>query len=143
MPLRLNGVIAVPEGTGPFPVVVLMHGRHDICPEVEGQDLLQQWPCENEQPNYKGFDYLASALAARGYLALSINVNAAYTNGWGEDTSGTTRFPQIVDLYLASLAAANADQDVGFGVPLAGKADLSKIAFRGAFAKRRTGDQRH
>jgi uncharacterized lipoprotein YbaY len=129
MPLHLNGVLAVPEGNGPFPVVVLMHGRHDICPEVEGQDtLVQQWPCENEQLNYKGFDYLASALAARGYLAMSINVNAAYTNGWGEDANGTTRFPQIVDLYLVSLAAANADLDVGFGVPLAGKADLAKIA---------------
>jgi uncharacterized lipoprotein YbaY len=129
MPLRLNGLIAVPEETGPFPVVVLIHGRHASCPEIEGQDtLVQQWPCENEQPNYAGFAYLASALAARGYLAMSINVNAAYTNGWGEDTSGTVRFPQIVDLYLASLAAANADQDVGFGVPLAGKADLAKIA---------------
>ncbi len=129
MPLRLTGLLAVPEGTGPFPVVVVIHGRHGACPKVEGQDLLEQWPCENEQPNYQGFDYLASALAARGYLAMSINVNAAYTNGWGEDTSGATRFPQIVDLYLVSLAAANADQDVGFGVPLAGKADLAKIAF--------------
>jgi len=129
MPLRLNGMIAVPEGTGPFPVVVLMHGRHDICPEVAGQDMLQQWPCADEQPNYKGFAYLASALAARGYLALSINVNAAYTNGWGEDPEGATRFPQIVDLYLASLAVANAGTDVGFNAPLTGKADLSKIAF--------------
>jgi uncharacterized lipoprotein YbaY len=130
MPLRLNGLIAMPEGAGPFPIVVLIHGRHGSCPVVEGQDtLVQQWPCENEQPNYKGFDYLASALAAHGYLAMSINVNAAYTNGWGEDTSGNVRFPQIIDLYLASLAAANADQDVGFGVPLAGKVDLSKIAF--------------
>ena len=111
-------------------MVVIMHGRHGICPEVEGQDtLVQQWPCVEEQPNYKGFDYLASALASRGYLAMSINVNAAYTNGWGEDPDGATRFPQIVDLYLASLAMANAGTDVGFNAPLASKADLSKIAF--------------
>jgi hypothetical protein len=129
MPLRLNGVIAVPEGSGPFPVVVLMHGRHDICPEVEGQDMVQQWPCEDEQPNHRGLGYLASALAARGYLALSINVNAAYTNGWGEDPGGAARFPQIVDLYLASLAAANAGTDMGFNAALTDKADLSKIAF--------------
>jgi hypothetical protein len=130
MPLRLNGLIAVPDGAGPFPVAVVMHGRHDICPEVEGQDaLVQQWPCDEEQPNYKGFDYLTRALAARGYLALSINVNAAFTNGWGEDPGGLTRFPQIVDLYLASLAVANAGTDVGFNAPLTGKADLSKIAF--------------
>jgi uncharacterized lipoprotein YbaY len=59
---------------------------------------------------------------------MSINVNAAYTNGWGEDPGGTTRFPQIVDLYLASLAAANAGTDVGFNAPLTGKADLAQIA---------------
>jgi uncharacterized lipoprotein YbaY len=127
MPLRLNGVIAVPEGSGPFPVVVMLHGRHDICPEVDGQEMLQQWPCAEEQGNYQGFAYLASALAARGYLAMSINVNAAYTNGWGEDSNGA-RFPQIVDLYLASLAVANAGTDAGFNTPLAGKTDLSRIA---------------
>ena len=129
MPLRLNGVIAVPDGSGPFPIVVLMHGRHDICPEVEGQDMLQQWPCADEQANYQGFAYLASALAARGYLAMSINVNAAYTNGWGEDPGGAVRFPQIVDLYLASLAMANTGTDAGFNAPVAGKADLSQIVF--------------
>ncbi len=130
MPLRLNGLIAVPDGAGPFPVVVVMHGRHDICPEAEGQDtLVQQWPCDEEQSHYKGFDYLTRALAARGYLALSINVNAAFTNGWGEDPGSLVRFPQIVDLYLASLAVANAGTDVGFNTPMAGKADLSKIAF--------------
>ena len=129
MPLRLNGMIAVPDGAGPFPVVVIMHGQHGICPEVEGQDMLQQWPCVEEQPNYKGFGYLASALASRGYLAMSINVNAAFTNGWGEDPDGATRFPQIVDLYLASLALANAGTEVGFNAPLTGKADLSQIAF--------------
>jgi hypothetical protein len=127
MPLSMGD--RVPAGSGPFPVVVLMHGRHGICPEVEGQDMVQQWPCEDEQPNYRGFGFLASALAARGYLAMAVNVNAAYTNGWGEDPGGATRFPQIVDLYLASLAMANAGTDVGFAAPVSGTADLSRIAF--------------
>ncbi len=130
MPLRLNGLIAVPDGSGPFPVVVIMHGRQGICPGPQGQDtLVQQWPCGDEQPNYKGFGYLASALAGRRYLALSINVNAAFTNGWGEGSDSAARFAQIVDLYLASLALANAGTEIGFNAPLIGKADLSRIAF--------------
>ena len=60
MPVRLNGVIAAPsEGDGPFPVVVIIHGAHPGCPEVEhGVD---RWPCdpEVEQRNYNGFAYLA------------------------------------------------------------------------------------
>lgn len=43
MPVRLNGVIAAPsEGDGPFPVVMIIHGAHPGCPEVE-------------QRNYSGF----------------------------------------------------------------------------------------
>jgi len=33
IPIRLWGVVAVPAGTGPAPVVVIAHGRHgDNCP---------------------------------------------------------------------------------------------------------------
>ena len=55
MPVRLNGVIAAPEAGGPYPVVLILHGTHPGCPEVEhGVD---RWPCDPavEQPNYRGF----------------------------------------------------------------------------------------
>ena len=55
MPVRLNGVIAAPVAGGPHPVVLILHGTHPGCPEVEhGVD---RWPCdpEVEQPNYRGF----------------------------------------------------------------------------------------
>ena len=84
MPVRLNGVIAVPaEGDGPFPVVMIIHGTHPGCPEVEhGVD---RWPCdpEVEQRNYSGFAYLVEALAEQGYVALAPNFNAEHTFGFG------------------------------------------------------------
>ena len=55
MPVRLNGVIAVPnEGAGPFPVVLILHGTHPGCPEI---DHVDRWPCDPaiERPNYRGF----------------------------------------------------------------------------------------
>ncbi len=65
MPVRLNGVIAAPVTDGRHPVVLILHGAHPGCPEVEhGVD---RWPCDPalEQPNYRGFTYLVRELAAQ------------------------------------------------------------------------------
>ncbi len=137
MPVRLNGVIAVPnEGEGPFPVIVILHGTHPGCPEI---DHVDRWPCDPalEQPNYRGFTYLAEHLAANGYVALSININAENTFGFGEPVAGE-RLTQIVDKQLAALAAASAGGANGFGVDLEGKVDTQRLAFVG---HSRGGDQ--
>ena len=111
MPVRLNGIIAVPDGDGaPYPVVVILHGNHPGCPVPEG-DTVDRWPCdpEVERPNYRGFDYLVRQLAAQGYVALSINVNAENTFGFGEPVP-IERLGQLVDLHLKALAAATSGE---------------------------------
>ncbi len=130
MPVRLNGVIAAPTDGGPYPVVLILHGTHPGCPETEHG--IDRWPCdpEVEQPNYQGFAWLTSALAAQGYVALAININAENTFGFGEPEPGE-RLVQIVDLHLDALAEAAAGGDNGFGVELAGRADASKLAIFG------------
>jgi dienelactone hydrolase len=130
MPVRLNGLIAVPtDGSGPFPVVVILHGTHPGCPEI---DHVDRWPCEPaaERPNYRGFGYLAEHLAANGYLALSVNINAENTFGFGEPTPGE-RLGQIVGKHLQALAAASAGGDNNFGVDLKGKVDTGRLALAG------------
>jgi dienelactone hydrolase len=130
MPVRLNGVIAVPShGNGPFPVIVILHGTHPGCPEI---DHVDRWPCDpaDERPNYRGFGYLAEHLAASGYVALSININAENTFGFGEPTPGE-RLEQIVDQHLRALAMASAGGENEFGVDLNGKADMHRLAFAG------------
>ncbi len=131
MPVRLNGVIAAPsEGDGPFPVVVIIHGTHPGCPEVEhGVD---RWPCdpEVEQRNYSGFAYLAEALAGQGYVALAPNFNAEHTFGFGEPVPGE-RLEQVFDLTMQALAEAAAGGANGFGVELAGRADVNRLALLG------------
>jgi dienelactone hydrolase len=130
MSVRLNGVIAVPtEGTGPFPVVVILHGTHPGCPEI---DHVDRWPCDpaDEQPNYRGLGYLAEHLAAHGYVALSMNINAENTFGFGEPTPGE-RLKQIVDLQLRALATASAGGESKFGIDLKGKADMHRLALAG------------
>lgn len=131
MPVQLNGLIAAPaEGDGPFPVVVILHGNHPGCP-VDDMGV-DRWPCtpEVEQPNYRGFDYLLSALAAQGYVALAPNINAENTFGFGEPVPGE-RLEQLLDLHIQALAAAAAGGPSAFGVDLAGRADLGRLALFG------------
>ncbi|MFO7633202.1 MAG: hypothetical protein R6W76_11710 [Caldilinea sp.] len=130
MPVRLNGVMAAPTEGGPYPVVLILHGTHPGCPETtHGVD---GWPCdpEVEQPNYRGFGYLVSQLAVHGYVALSININAENTFGFGEPVPGE-RLGQLVTFHLDALAAASAGGANTFGVELAGRADVSKLAIFG------------
>ena len=132
MPVRLNGIIAVPNDAGaPHPVVVILHGNHPGCPVPEG-DMVDRWPCdpEVERPNYRGFDYFVRQLAARGYVALSININAENTFGFGEPLP-IERLGQLVDLHLKAMAAATQGGANQFGVELQGRADLSRLAFIG------------
>lgn len=126
MPVRLDGVIGVPESDTLHPVVLILHGSHAIC---GGEDI---WPCpeEVEQKNYAGFTYLVEDLAEAGYVALAININAEYSFGFGESPP-STRTQQLIDLHLAELAVANAGESDKFGVDLAGRADLSHMVWVG------------
>lgn len=126
MPVRLEGVIGVPESDETHPVVLILHGSHDIC---GGEDI---WPCpeEIEQKNYEGFSYLIEDLAQAGYVALAINVNAEHSFGFGESPP-SIRTQQLIDLHLAELAAANAGESDKFGVDVSGRADLSRMVWLG------------
>jgi hypothetical protein len=126
MPVRLNGVIGVPESEGQHPIVLIMHGKHAECP-VEFE-----WPCsaEEEQKNYEGFTYLVEALAEAGYVALSINVNAEHTLGFGEAPT-TARTKLLIERHLKELAAANDGQSSAFGVDVTGRVDLDRMAWLG------------
>jgi len=125
MPVRLEGVIGVPESDTMHPVVLILHGSHAACPD-------DSWPCsvEEEQKNYQGFTYLVQALAEAGYVALSINVNAEHTFGYGESPP-SIRTQQVIDLHLAELAAAAAGESDKFGVDVTGRADLSQMVWVG------------
>ncbi len=130
MPVRVNGLIAAPSEGGPYPVVVILHGTHPGCPVDEHE--VDRWPCdpELEQPNYQGFEYLVRHLAARGYVTLSININAENTFGFGEPVDGE-RLQQLVDLHLGALAAATTGGPNDFGVELEGRADVGRLALFG------------
>ena len=126
MPAHLLGVIGVPAGAGTHPVVLILHGSHQICPDSE------IWPCavDEEQANYAGFTYLVEALANAGYVALSININPEFTFAFGESPP-TVRATQLIDAHLQELAAANRGESDKFGIDLSGRVDLSRMVWMG------------
>ena len=126
MTVPIRGLIAVPEGEGPFPVAVFVHGAYTFCTAylVNGVD---PFPCppENDLQQYRGFAYLAEALAQAGYLTIVPDVGYEYNNGFGEPTYGE-RTRQMLAAHVAGLESGE-----GYPVDVAGKADLSQLVLAG------------
>lgn len=133
MPVRLEGMIAVPTTGDNLPLAILIHGSHGVgCPSDE-QGLTQEWPCpETENHHYEGFAYLLEALAEQGYVAMSIDANPAFVAAFGDPAEASNpRLVALFDLYLAQIAAAVKGESVNFGVDLAGRVDLNQLVVLG------------
>ncbi len=81
LPVRLWGVIGVPDTRGRHPIVIVAHGRHgDNCPHT--QSYVFTWPCfGREQRNDLGMRHILRALTKRGIAAIAPDLNGAYTIG--------------------------------------------------------------
>ena len=142
--VQMKGLIAVPAGTRAAGVVVIEHGSYGTCRNAAG-DVVKNvaYPCPaglTELDNAGGHLALVAALADAGFIALSINANAAFPldegarYGDGFDSSTTGAFDmraQLITLHLAALATASAGGANSFGVPLAARADMSRVGLVG------------
>jgi Dipeptidyl aminopeptidases/acylaminoacyl-peptidases len=63
--LPINGRVWMPEGEGPFPLVLMVHGNH----------LMEDF-------SDAGYDYLGELLASRGYIAISVDENFLNYSTW-------------------------------------------------------------
>jgi len=63
--LPLNGRVWMPEGEGPFPLVMMVHGNH----------LMEDYSDE-------GYGYLGELLASRGFIAISVDENFLNYSVW-------------------------------------------------------------
>ena len=98
----LNGHVCVPQGRGPFPLVVFAHGNHQ--------------PVENSSPGYL---YLCRLLASHGIIAATIDVNFLNGGNFGENDGRA-----IVHLeHLKQFRTWNNTA----GHPLQGQVDLNRI----------------
>ena len=105
-PVYFAGEITYPtDAPGPSPLVIINHGANPSCYDPKTLDTSRYWPCSADPsdpntvplPSYAGFDYLARALAAQGFIVDAIAANTLYA---------TYRLP------LPTPGADNADADL-------------------------------
>jgi hypothetical protein len=102
----LNGLVRVPRGRGPFPLVVFAHGNHD--------------PLENSTPGYL---YLCEFLASHGIVAATIDVNFLNGSNFGEnDAHAIVHLEHLKQFRKWNASAAH---------PLRGKIDQNRIMIVG------------
>jgi dienelactone hydrolase len=130
LPTRLWGAIGAPQGAGPHPVVLVLHGRHGTgCPT--GRFDAATWPCfRREQRNDLGLHHVVAGLARRGFVALAPDLNAAFTDGWGEPDD-RHRWPLVVNRTLAELADEAASGGGRFQLALQGRVNLRRLGLLG------------
>ena len=104
--LPLNGRIWYPDGDGPFPLVLMVHGNHNM------KDFSDP-----------GYEYLGELLAGRGFIAVSVDENFLNGNLRGENDARGWMLLRHVEIWTAFNDSA--------GGPFHGKVDLENIGLIG------------
>ena len=101
----INARVWYPDGSGPFPLVLIVHGNHD--PEAFSDP---------------GYAYLGELLASRGFIMASVDEN--FINGISEENDGRA---WMLLKHLEAWKQFNETE----GGPLHGRVDMSNIALMG------------
>ena len=113
MPYDVRGIIAVPEGDGTFPLVLIAHGAHEEEDESRRFDT--------------GFEYLVRALAQNGYVAVSMDMLKPYIQRYGGNDDYIPKFVTIANDHVEGLLAACEGENL-FSMDLLGKIDFNKVS---------------
>ena len=109
--LPLNGLVWYPEGEGPFPLVLIVHGNHAMA-----------------EPSDPGYAYLGEHLAGRGMIAVSVDEN--FLNGFTLDDPDMEEMPLRAWLLLKHLEQWR-EWNGTAGNPFYGQVDLDRVALIG------------
>ena len=109
--LPLNGRAWMPEGDGPFPLVLVVHGNHAMG-----------------VANEAGYAYLGEHLASRGFITASVDesfLNGSWAGDYGGDEQDVRAW--LLLLHLDQWRSWSATP----GGPLEGKVDMDRVALVG------------
>jgi len=134
-PVELLASIHYPTNLagGPFPVIVLLHGRHATCFNGNGAAFLQ-WPCSDGRlpiPSYKGYDYVSQVLASNGYVVVSVSANGVNAVDNAVFDLGALARAELMQKHLDILKTFNTTGGAPFGTKFVGKLDLSRVGTMG------------
>ncbi|MBK8905293.1 MAG: hypothetical protein IPM53_29190 [Anaerolineaceae bacterium] len=109
--LPLNGRVWYPEGDGPFPLVLIVHGNHSMAHFSDA-----------------GYAYLGEHLASRGLIAVSVDEN--FLNGYMLADGGGQDMPLRGWLLLQHLQQWRTWNETP-GTPFYQQVDLTRVALIG------------
>jgi len=115
--LPLAGRVWLPDGEGAFPVVLIVHGNHEMS---DYSDV--------------GYDYLGELLASRGFLTVSVDenfLNSAFADWVGGPGAGLEEESDARAWLLLEHLAAWRRWTADPGHPMHGKADLGRVVLIG------------
>jgi len=93
--LPINGRLWIPEGEGPFPVILMVHGNHTM-----------------EYMSTSGYDYLGEQLASHGFIAISVDEDFInYSNIFGSPNRNYELRAWMMMQHLAELQQMNKDEN--------------------------------
>jgi len=104
--LPLNGRVWFPDGDGPFPLVLIVHGNHNM------KDFSDP-----------GYEYLGKLLAGRGFIAVSVDENFLNQKFGGENDARAFVLLEHLDVWDTW---SQTD-----GHPFEGRVDMDRIALVG------------
>lgn len=133
-PVELRASIHYPTVlAGPYPVIVLLHGRHATC--FKGGSQLLQWPCTTNGsqtiPSFQGYDYVAESLASNGYVVVSVSANGVNAVDNLVFDLGALARAELMQKHLDILRDFNTVGGAPFGTKFIGKFDLTRVGTMG------------
>ena len=133
-PVELRASIHYPTVlAGPYPVIVLLHGRHATC--FKGGSQLLQWPCTTNGsqpiPSFQGYDYVAESLASNGYVVVSVSANGVNAVDNAVFDLGALARAELMQKHLDILNGFNTTGGAPFGTRFVGKFDLTRVGTMG------------
>lgn len=106
-PIEMVGHVVEPTAdapTGARPLVLFLHGRHEVCYDPTGGDgYADTWPCPApfaEIPSQLGYDYVQRVLASQGYTTVSVRVNGINAQDYRLDDGGADARATIIEAHL-------------------------------------------
>lgn len=133
--MECRGSVHYPSdlGSGPFPVLIWLHGRHSTC--YQGTSASSSWPCPSGWtpiPSYAGYDYAARTMASHGYIVISISANSINAHDAGSGDQGMTARGYLMQYHLDLWKGWNTTDSTGpFGSMFLGKLDLNNVGTMG------------
>ena len=121
-------------GSGPFPLLFILHGRHQGIYKPGESTAINAWPPSPGWlpiPNAAGYDWITGPLASHGCIVVSVEANAvtAFDTFYGDYGDGIRQ--RLVADHLRLWQRLASEDAPPFGDRFVGRVDLDRVALLG------------